>query len=132
MPPIDADPAIEATMLHDFQLLVLETLVPLGTQRRMPAVRDIWDKVIASKPGQKAMGNFYRNVMRSNRSVFDSVRVGLQEGDPDVLLLKNTFYRQIGRAHSLFDTFFGRTITNGNEQCPYWDKSAYTVPPKRN
>lgn len=132
MPPIENDPATEAAMMADFKLLLLETLVPLGSQRRMPAVRDLWEKVVKSKPGAKALETFYKNVTRTNRSVFDSVRVGLQEGDSNILLLKNNLYREITRAHSLFDTYFGRTITNGNEQCPYWDRYAYQNPPKKN
>lgn len=131
MPPIEHDPAVEAALLEDFQSMLLETLVPLGTQRKIPGVRDLWTKVIKSKPGAKAIAEFYKTVMRTNRSVFDSVRVGLQEGDANVVLLKNNLYREISRAHSLFETFFHRTITNGNEQCPFWDRYAYSEPPKR-
>lgn len=124
MSPIDDD------LLREFSAIFLEILVPFEVQRRIPGVREHWQIVLDSKGGKAALAAIFSRALRERRSVAETIRQGIAGGDRDVLLLKNTLYGRIGRDQALISSFFVRPITNGNEQCPYWNQFDYQRPPK--
>lgn len=121
---------IEQEILSDFQAILLETLVPLRVQRRIPGVRKLWQDVIATGPGRDALNGLFRESLRTQRSVGETIRQGIADQNPHVRELKSRLYGKMARDQSLIRTFMQRPITNGNEHCPYWDGFKYTDAPK--
>jgi len=123
---------IEDDLLADFRTIMLEVLVPLEVQRRIPGVRDHWRIVLASKEGDKAFKDFFARVLKERRPAGEIIRerIAKAASDKDVATLKNALYTRVGRDRALISSFFRRPITNGNEQCPYWDKFNYQERPK--
>ncbi|MBI6628305.1 hypothetical protein [Pontibaca salina] len=122
---------IEQELLSDFQAILLETLVPLPVQRRIPGVRKTWQDVIATGPGRDALTGLFRESLRTQCSVAETIRQGIVDQNPQVRELKDCLYEKIVHDQSLIRTFMQRPITNGNEHCPYWDGFTYTEAPKR-
>lgn len=121
---------IEQELLSDFQAIVLEVLVPLRVQRRIPGVRRLWQDVIATEPGRDALTGLFRESLRTQRSVGETIKQSIAEQNPHMRELKSRLYGKMAHDQSLIRAFMGRPITNGNEQCPYWDGFRYTDAPK--
>lgn len=120
----------EYELRSDFRVIFFEILVPLAVQLRVPGVRRHWQAVLSTQEGEAAFGRCFYRMSRERRSIGESVRDAIATADRDVLHLKNALYTRIGRDQALITDLIGRTITNGNEQCPYWDGFAYDAPPR--
>lgn len=120
---------IEVELFSEFKAILLETLVPLEVQLRIPEVRKIWQEMLATDEGRGRVEEFFAKAIRERRSVGDAVIAGIAEGEGNIWALKNKLYDHIGNDRQLISKFIGRVVTDGNEQCPYWD-GAYVAPPR--
>lgn len=132
MPPseMSADPPAIAEMREEFNAVLLEVLVPYEVQLRVPEVRGIWRDLLASKAGSEAADRVFLWTRRRRWSVFEATREAFAQGIPSVVRLREMLYHRMASDEHLIAKFVGRVVTNGNEQCPYWDRFAYADPPR--
>jgi hypothetical protein len=121
--------SIENELREDFGRILLEMLVPLAVQRQMPQIKQLWQGVVDVKECGAAFENLFRRSVTTRRSVAETLRLFMEQRDDDLLQIKSSLYKKVGRSEIAIREFFGRPITNGNEQCPYWDRKAYTEAP---
>jgi hypothetical protein len=115
---------------RDFAALLLDAFVPLAVQAKIPRVREHWSQILARGEGAEALRACVKRMSSTRRSVGESIRLGISTGDEHVTCLKGLLYKTIGQDQELIRHYFQRPVTNGNEQCPYWDNMKYTNEPR--
>ncbi len=115
----------------DFEILMLDALVPLSVQHRVPAVRKIWSGILQTDAGRDSLANLYEIYLSMDYSASHFVSFALADKNIHMKRLSSAIYKEMFQDHNLIEQIIGRTVTNGNEQCPYWDNFAYSKAVKR-
>jgi hypothetical protein len=122
--------SIDLLPIQDFQSALLETFVPLSVQRRAPRIKDVWRELLSLPDIDEAVHRSLDNVLNLEIGVAEYTLMSLANDDADIMMIKNALYATMGEDEALIAALFNRPVTDGNEQCPFWDNQRYTELPK--
>ncbi len=114
-----------------FEVLMLDALVPLPIQHRVPAVRKIWSGILQTDDGRDCLAKLYEMYVGMDYSASHFVSFALADDNRHMRHLSGQIYTAMFQDHNLIEQVIGRRVTDGNEPCPYWTNFAYSKQVKK-